>query len=205
MHFTPPPGWESTKGFLSDREAEALFQAAAAAATEGPLLEIGSYCGKSTVCLAMAIGDRDSVVFALDHHRGSEEHQPGQFYFDPELYDEQQGAVDTFRAFRRTIESFGLTERVIPVVSTSERVAAHWTTPLALVFIDGGHSLDAALQDYRCWSGHLRRGGTLAIHDVYPDASRGGQAPYAIYRLALDSGLFEEIGRTDSLALLRKL
>ena len=205
MLFTPPPGWESTKGFLSDREAEALFQAAAAAAPEGPLLEIGSYCGKSTVCLALAIGDQDSVVFALDHHRGSEEHQPGELYFDPDLYDEQQGAVDTFRAFRRTIERFGLAERVIPVVSTSERVAARWTTPLAMVFIDGGHSLDAALQDYRCWSGHLRRGGTLAIHDVYPDASKGGQAPYAIYRLALDSGLFEEIGRTDSLALLRKL
>jgi predicted O-methyltransferase YrrM len=205
LHFAPPPGWESVKGFLSDREAEALFQAAAAAAPKGPLLEIGSYCGKSTVCLAMAIGEGDSVVFALDHHRGSEEHQPGEFYFDPELYDDQQGAVDTFRAFRRTIESCGIAERVIPVVSTSERVAAHWTTPLAMVFIDGGHSLDAALQDYRCWTGHLLRSGTLAIHDVYPDASKGGQAPYAIYRLALESGLFAEIGRTESLVLLEKL
>ena len=204
MRFTPPPGWESIKGFLSDREAEALFQAAAAAAPKGPILEIGSYCGKSTVCLALGIGDCESVVFALDHHRGSEEHQPGESYFDPDLYDEQQGAVDTFRAFRRTIERSGVAERVIPVVATSDKVAAYWTTALAMVFIDGGHSLDAALQDYRCWSHHLRRGGTLAIHDVYPDASKGGQAPYTIYRLALDSGLFEEIGRTESLDLLKR-
>lgn len=205
MRFRPPPGWESIKGFLSESEADALYQAAAAAAPKGPILEVGSYCGKSTVCLALGIGEQDSVVFALDHHRGSEEHQPGELYFDPDLYDEQQGAVDTFRAFRRNIENCGVAERVIPVVSHSERSAAHWTTPLAMVFIDGGHSLDAALQDYRCWTVHLRRRGTLAIHDVYPDAGKGGQAPYAVYRLALDSGLFEEIGRTESLALLKRL
>lgn len=145
------------------------------------------------------------MVFALDHHRGSEEHQPGEAFFDPELFDEQHDVVDTFRHFRHNIDRAGLGDRVIPIVTGSAQAARYWTTPLGMVFIDGGHSLDAALEDYRCWSGHIRRGGTLAIHDVYPDAATGGQAPYAVYRLALDSGLFEEIRRVDSLALLRKL
>ena len=145
------------------------------------------------------------MVFALDHHRGSEEHQPGEAFFDPELYDEQYAAVDTFRSFRHNIEQAGISDRVIPIVAGSAAAARHWSTRLGMVFIDGGHSLDAALEDYRCWSGHLCRGGILAIHDVYPDAAAGGQAPYAVYRLALDSGLYEEIRRVDSLALLRKL
>jgi predicted O-methyltransferase YrrM len=205
LPFSPPPFWQDIKGFLSDGEAEALFKAAAAAAPLGPILEVGSYCGKSTLCLALGVGDTDSVVFALDHHRGSEEHQPGECFYDPDLYDERLGVVDTFREFRRTMDRSGLGDRVVSLVATSERAAAYWTTPLAMLFIDGGHSLDAALTDYRCWTGHLRRGGTLAIHDVYPDAAAGGQAPYAVYRLAVDSGLFAELDRVDSLAVLRKL
>ena len=205
MQFAPPPGWESIKGFLSDGEADALFCAACDAAQLGPILEIGSYCGKSTLCLAQGVGDSGSPVFALDHHRGSEEHQPGEFFFDADLFDEQLTTVDTFREFRRNIESAGFGDRVIPIVATSQRAAAFWTTPLGMVFIDGGHSLEAALTDYRCWAGHLRRQGVLAIHDVYDDAGGGGQAPYAVYRLALDSGLFEELRRVDSLAILRKL
>ena len=145
-----------------------------------------------------------STVFALDHHRGSEEHQPGEMFHDPDLYDSQYAVVDTFRAFRHNIESAGMSDRVIPLVTTSERAAAHWTTPLGMVFIDGGHSLDAALTDYRCWSGRIVRGGILAIHDVYENAAEGGQAPRAIYQMALDSGLYELQGRADSLALLLK-
>jgi predicted O-methyltransferase YrrM len=205
LSFSPPPAWENIKGFLSDGEAAALFEAAAGAAALGPILEIGSYCGKSTVCLALGIGSQDSVVFALDHHQGSEEHQPGECFHDPAFFDDTSMSVDTFREFRRSLKSTGVSKRVVPIVATSAQVAGYWTTPLGMVFVDGGHSLDAALTDYRCWSGHIRRGGTLAIHDVFPDASAGGQAPYAIYRLALDSGLFEEMQRIESLALLRKL
>jgi predicted O-methyltransferase YrrM len=205
VHFAPPAGWAAIKGFLSDGEADALFCAARDAGPMGPVLEIGSYCGKSTLCLAQGIGSSGSVVFAVDHHRGSEEHQPGECFFDPDLYDRQRAVVDTFREFRRNIDRAGLNDRVIPVVTDSRHAAAHWTTPIAMLFIDGGHSLDAALEDYRCWAGFLRRGGTLAIHDVYEDAAAGGQAPYAVYRLALDSGLFEEVRRVESLAVLRKL
>jgi hypothetical protein len=94
---------------------------------------------------------------------------------------------------------------VVPVVASSAAAARHWQTPLAMLFIDGGHSLEAALDDYRCWAGQLQRGGILAIHDVYADAGEGGQAPRAIYRLALQSGLFALIEQVGSLAGLRRL
>ncbi len=205
MSFNPPPGWEQTKGFLADDEAATLHTAALEASLLGPVLEIGSYCGKSTICLAQACLERGSVVFALDHHRGSEEHQHGEMFHDPDLYDEGEGVVDTFNEFRRTIRNAGLDDWVVPIVAGSKLAARHWTTTLGMVVIDGGHSLDAALMDYRSWAGHIVRGGILAIHDVFPDAAKGGQAPYAIFRLALESGLFDEIDRVNSLALLRRL
>ena len=205
MSFTPPLDLDQVKGFLSQAEAEALYHAVHEVGAMGPVLEIGSYCGKSTICLALACREHDTVVYALDHHRGSEEHQKGEFFHDPELFDAGEDKVDTFREFRRNIDAAGLTDSVVPVVASSEVASRHWGTGLSLVFIDGGHSLDAALTDYRSWAGHIVRGGILAIHDIFPDASRGGQAPYAIYRMAQSSGLFEDIARVDTLALLRRL
>ena len=205
MAFSPPAAWQEIKGFLAEDEASALHRYAAASCCHGPILEIGSYCGKSTICLGLACRDSHAVVYALDHHRGSEEHQRGEMFHDPDLFDAGVDALDTFREFRRNISNAGLNDTVIPVVAASALAARQWQTPLAMVFIDGGHSLDAALTDYRCWAGHLIKGGVLAIHDIFPDAAKGGQAPYAIYRMALDSGLFEETERVNTLALLRRL
>ncbi len=200
-----PAGLDQIKGFLAPDEAEALYTQALAACPLGPVLEIGSYCGKSTIYLGLACREANSTVFALDHHRGSEEHQQGEFFYDPELFDTAQGQVDTFREFRNNIANAGLNEVVVPVVASSGTASRHWRTPLGMLFIDGGHSLEAALTDYRCWEPHLLRGGVLAIHDVFEDAHAGGQAPYAIYRMARASGLFEDIRRVNSLALLRRL
>lgn len=196
---------DSIKGFLAADEAGALYRHAREACPRGPVLEVGSYCGKSTVCLGLACRDLGGTVYALDHHRGSEEHQAGEMFHDPALYDAGAGLVDTLGEFRRNMRSAELEETVVPVVSSSAVVARHWRTPLAMVFIDGGHSLDAALADYRCWSAHLLQGGILAIHDLFPDPREGGQAPWAIYRLALDSGLFEAVERVGTLGVLRRL
>ena len=193
------------KGFLAPDEADALYQYALQASTAGPVLEIGSYCGKSTVCLGLACQRNGSILFALDHHRGSEEHQIGEMFHDPELFDSQAETMDSFREFRRNIRAAGLEEVVVPIVAGSAAAARHWNTPLGMVFIDGGHSLEAALTDYRCWAPHVARGGVLAIHDLFADAYRGGQAPYAVYRMALASGLFESIDQVNSLGLLLRL
>ncbi|MEQ9462150.1 MAG: class I SAM-dependent methyltransferase [Haliea sp.] len=200
-----PPDIDTIKGFLLPAEAETLYRRALAASARGPLLEIGSYCGKSTIYLGLAARQHHGTVFALDHHRGSEEHQRGEMFHDPALYDADLALVDTFREFRRNISRAGLDDVVVPIVAGSAAAARHWQTPLAMLFIDGGHSLDAALTDYRCWAGHLQREGILAIHDVYPDPAAGGQAPRAIHRLALQSGLFTHCEQVDSLAILRRL
>jgi len=193
------------KGFLAEDEAEALYHHALDASRNGAVLEIGSYCGKSTIYLGLACQQNKATVFALDHHRGSEEHQIGEYFHDPDLYDDGEGKVDTFKEFRRNIRNARLDETVVPVVAGSEAAARQWQTPLAMVFIDGGHSLEAALTDYRCWTAHLLRGGILAIHDLFEDAHAGGQAPFAVYRMAKASGLFEDLGQINSLGLLRRL
>lgn len=200
-----PADIDQIKGFLAADEAQALFEQALRASAMGPVLEIGSYCGKSTLYLGLACRTHNSTVFALDHHRGSEEHQQGEFFHDPDLYDAGEGVMDTFREFRRNIRRAGLDDVVVPVVAGSEAAARHWQTPLAMVFIDGGHSLEAALTDYRCWMPHLMRGGVLAIHDLFDDPHKGGQAPYAVYRMALASGLFKNLGQVNSLGLLLRL
>ncbi len=200
-----PSDIDSIRGFLPAAEAEALYHAALEASATGPVLEVGSYCGKSTVYLGLACRQTGSTVFALDHHRGSEEHQPGELFHDPELYDAEYGVMDSLREFRRNIARAGLERVVVPVVSDSATAARHWRTPLGMLFIDGGHSLDAALADYRCWSGHLLQGGILAIHDLYDRPHEGGQAPMALWRMALASGLYRPERRVDSLGLLRRL
>jgi predicted O-methyltransferase YrrM len=200
-----PADIDQIKGFLAEDEAQALYQHALQASERGPVLEIGSYCGKSTIYLGLACARNNGVVFALDHHRGSEEHQLGEFFHDPDLFDAGEGVMDTFKEFRRNMRRAGLDNTVVPVVAGSELAARSWQTPLAMVFIDGGHSLEAALTDYRCWTPHLMRGGILAIHDLFNDAHAGGQAPYAVYRMALASGLFEKLEQVNSLGLLRRL
>ena len=196
---------ETVKGFLDPVEGEALYDYCKSVAELGPVLEVGSYCGKSAVYLGEACREANSILFALDHHRGSEEHQLGEEYHDPDLFDETDGLMDSFRAFRRTMRQADLEDIVVPVVASSSVAARAWQTGLAMVFIDGGHSLSAAMTDYRSWAGHILGGGILAIHDIFPDPEEGGQAPFEIYKLALASGLFEEIRMVKTLAVLRRV
>ena len=198
-----PPGPE-VRGFLSDPGGTALFEAACEAGPLGPILEVGSWCGRSTIWLAQGAQQAETVVFALDHHRGSEEHQPGEMFHDPDLVD-ADGRVDTLREFRRNVYRAGVEPYVIPIVAGTEQTAPFFRPDLGMLFIDGGHSLGAALTDWRSFGQCVLPGGILAIHDVFPDASKGGQAPYTIWRLALDSGLFEERDTTESLRTLRRL
>jgi len=198
---------QSVKGFLADDEGQALARHAlkAAEAATGAFVEIGSWCGRSSVYLGRAARDVGRVLFAIDHHRGSEEHQPGEGYHDPDLFDAELGRVDTLPALRRTIALADLEQHVIPVVGPSATIGASWSAPLGFVFIDGGHAIDTALADYRAWAGHVARGGLLAIHDVFPDPKDGGRPPYEIWKLAVASGLFEPVERINTLEILRRL
>ena len=195
---------DSVKGFLAADEGEALYNYCREAAGLGPCLEIGSYCGKSTVYLGQACLEVGGTLFALDHHRGSEEHQLGEEYHDPALFDTAAGLMDSFREFRLTLARAGLEAHVVPLVAPSAVAARHWATPLGMVFIDGGHSFEAAETDYACWSPHIVPGGILAIHDLFFDPEAGGQAPVTIYRKAIDTGLFEVLPVVNTLGILRR-
>ncbi len=171
----------------------------------GPVLEIGSYCGKSTVYLGVACKVAGSTLFAVDHHRGSEEHQLGEEYHDPDLYDGEAGLMDSFREFRATMRAADLEDTVVPIVASSAVASKNWATPLGMVFIDGGHSMEAAVTDYESWAHHVVPGGILAIHDIFPDPADGGQAPYTIYRSAISSGLFDAEPMVKTLGILRRV
>jgi MMP 1-O-methyltransferase len=203
MTFRAPLDLATVKGFMPEAEGEALY-AAAMAAPPGPMLEVGSYCGKSAVYLGVAARARGGLVFTIDHHRGSEELQPGWEHHDPETWDARAGAIDTLPFLRETLRRAGLETCVVPMVGQSAAIAAVWATPLALVFIDGGHGMEPALADYRGWSAHVMPGGLLAIHDVFPDPKDGGRPPYEIYKLALQSGRFFEVSATGSLRVLKR-
>ncbi|MFI1468921.1 class I SAM-dependent methyltransferase [Streptomyces wuyuanensis] len=199
--------FEAAKGFMPAAEGLALYAAAVAAGELGlPLLEVGTYCGRSTILLADAAREAGTVAVTVDHHRGSEEQQPGWDYHDPELVDPEVGRMDTLPAFRRTLHAAGLEDHVIAVVGRSPQVAKVWGREVGLVFVDGGHTDEHATNDYEGWAPHLAEGGLLVIHDVFPDPvdEWTGQAPYRIYLRALASGAFTEVSATDSLRVLRR-
>jgi hypothetical protein len=199
----------AAKGFMPPDEGDALFDAAfaAGAAVPGlPFLEVGSYCGRSTVWLGGAARLSGSVLFAVDHHRGSEENQAGWEHHDTSVVDPRTGKMDTLPTFRDTIHDAGLEDVVFAVVGRSAAVAAHWASPLAFLFIDGGHGDEPARQDYEGWTPHVALGGTLAIHDVFPDPVDGGRPPYErIFTPAIESGRFQPVSATGSLRVLRRV
>src|SRR3954449_5169767 len=192
---------EAAKGFLPADEADALYDAAWAMAPHGPLLEVGTYCGKSATFLGAAARARGGVAVTVDHHRGSEENQPGWEWHDPELVDPAVGVIDTMPFLRHTMHAAGLYDVVVAIVGRSRTVASLWSTPLAMLFIDGGHTEEHAQNDYQGWTPFVSPGGLLAIHDVFPDPADGGQAPYHVYQRALADG-FTETRHVGSLRVL---
>ncbi|MFG2321596.1 class I SAM-dependent methyltransferase [Streptomyces sp. NPDC048568] len=211
MSAPPAPdalaAFEAAKGFMPVHEGRALYAAAVEAGGLGlPLLEVGTYCGRSTVLLADAARRAGVTALTVDHHRGSEEQQPGWDYHDPETVDPELGVMDTLPTFRRTLHRAGLEEHVVALVGRSPQVAALWNSPLGLVFVDGGHTDEHANADYEGWAPHVADGGLLVIHDVFPRPADEftGQAPYRVYLRALASGAFTEVSVTDSLRVLRR-
>jgi len=193
----------ATKGFMPEDEGLALHEAGLAGGAVGPLLEVGTYCGKSAVYLGAAARAAGTVLFTIDHHRGSEENQAGWEHHDASVIDPRTGRMDTLPFFRRTIERAGLEDDVVAVIGTSVTVARVWRIPVAFLFIDGGHAEDVAMADYARWSGFVAPGGVLAIHDVFEDPADGGQAPFHVWQRAVADG-FTPTSTTGSLRVLRR-
>ncbi|WP_245154960.1 class I SAM-dependent methyltransferase [Nocardioides sp. 1609] len=197
----------AAKGFMPPAEGLLLHRYAVERVAHGPLLEVGTYCGKSAVYLGAAARDSGApgaVVLTVDHHRGSEENQAGWEHHDPTLVDPDLGLMDTLPVFRRTIAEAGLEDLVVALVGRSTTVSAHWRTPLSLLFIDGGHAEEHAQNDYTGWAPWVMTGGLLVIHDVFPDPADGGRPPYHVFLRALEGGAFTEVEALGSMRVLRR-
>jgi len=192
------------KGFLDDEEGLRLYALARECAHLGPVLEVGSYCGKSSVYLGSGAREAAGTLICVDHHRGSEEHQPGELYHDPNLFDPDAQRMDSLVELRRTLRRAELEDTALILVASSQRAASIWGTPLGMVFIDGGHSHAQAQADYEGWAHHVAPGGVLCIHDLFPNPDEGGQAPIEIYRRGLASGMFDALPSTKTLGVLRR-
>jgi predicted O-methyltransferase YrrM len=195
---------EQVVGFMPADEGRALYDAAVRYLDGGVAVEIGTYCGKSTVMLGAAAAATGSVLYTVDHHHGSEEHQAGWEFHDTSMVDPVSGRFDTLPTFRRTLDAAGLDDTIVAVVGRSPVVARGWQSPLQLLFIDGGHSETAAQQDLEGWAKWVAAGGALVIHDVFPDPRDGGRPPYNIYCRAVESGHFTEVGSMGSLRVLER-
>jgi predicted O-methyltransferase YrrM len=195
---------EAAKGFMPPAEGRALHETALEYGARGPILEVGTYCGKSAIYLGAAARTVGSVVVTVDHHHGSEENQAGWEYHDDTLVDPATGRMDTLPTFRKTIVSAGLEDHVVAVVATSATASTLWARPLGMLFIDGGHAEDLAQADYDGWARHVMTGGALAFHDIFPDPADGGQAPYRVYQRALETGEWTERRVEGSLRVLER-
>jgi predicted O-methyltransferase YrrM len=194
----------AAKGFMPEDEGAFLFATAVRHLAAGPCLEVGTYCGKSAIYLGAAARATSSVVFTLDHHRGSEENQAGWEHHDPTLVDPELGVMDTLPVFRHTIARAGLEDQVVAVVGRSTTVSSHWRTPLSLLFIDGGHAEEHAQNDYSGFARWVQPGGVLVIHDVFERPEDGGQAPFHVWQRAVAGGSFRPVGTVGSMRVLTR-
>ncbi len=187
---------------MEEDEAKRLYSVALDASENGAVLEIGSYCGKSAYVIGSACQRNNSILFTIDHHKGSEEQQPGEEYFDSQLFDKNLSQMNTFPFLQQTLIKSHLEDVVVPIIASSSVVGKFWTTPLSMVFIDGGHSFEAAIIDYLTWKDHVLPGGFLVFHDIFLDSKKGGQAPRQVYDIARECNDFDELEMTQTLGVL---
>ena len=195
-------GIEKIKGFMPPHEGEVLIKWASKFSIKGVIMEIGTYCGKSSIYLSVGAKKNNQIVFTLDHHLGSEEHQINEEYFDKEIYDYSEKRVNTLPLLIQNINHFKI-ENIVPIISESTKASINWDTNLGILFIDGGHSFESANNDYLCWEPKIIKGGALIIHDIFENPSDGGQAPYEIYQKALKNN-YKVYERVDTLVCLIK-
>jgi|tagenome__1003787_1003787.scaffolds.fasta_scaffold20935056_2 hypothetical protein len=180
--------FKRTQGMTNLKEASLLYELAREARI-GCIVEVGSYRGRSTVALGLGSMDGNRLpVFAIEPHEQFRGVLGGQF-----------GAEDRGAFFRAMLDS--ACYQVVRLVNlSSEIVAAQWTKPVGLLWIDGDHSYEGVKRDFSCWSPHLTDNATVAFDDA-TDPTIG---PYKIIAELLQSGLFQKIETVNKITVLRK-
>jgi MMP 1-O-methyltransferase len=178
-------------GWLTDAEKEFLYNAAKHCTGKGVIVEIGSWKGKSTICLAKGSKAGNNVkVYAIDPHTGSSR------------YREKYGDVWSFEEFKENIRRAGVEDIVIPIVKTSENAARDWDgKPVELLWIDGAHEYEMVKLDFDLWSPYLIEGGIIAFHDTIGWPGSKKVVKENIYK----SHNFANVGFIGSLTYARKV
>lgn len=190
-------------GWLTPGEAAALLELAMDGPGEGAVVEIGSFAGKSLVCLAGGARLRGpGRVVSIDPHGGSGEHQPGGAEARDAYWNEREERLDTLPVLRRNLRACGLLEHVEIVVGTSHAAAEAWSGPIRVLFIDGGHDYAQVARDLRDWTPWVCEGGTVAVHDYGADAWPGVSRAVDEW-LALQTG-FEPVRIEGEMLLVRR-
>ena len=122
------------KGFLSDKEAKKLQELFLNVHHLGSVLEIGTYCGKSTLNFGLIAKKIGGLIYTVDHHTGSEEHQLGEEYHDEDLYDDRIGRFNTLPEFLKNIKSSNLFNYVIPIINNSKEASKTFFESIGLLF-----------------------------------------------------------------------
>ena len=190
------------KGFMPEHEGNALFQWAKNFSKLGPIMEIGTYCGKSSLYLSLGAKKNNEYVYTIDHHLGSEEHQFNEEYFDEEIYDYKNNRVNTLPLLIKNINKCKA-ENIVPIIGESKLLSKNWQSNISMLFIDGGHSYESANNDYKYWESKIITDGCLVIHDIFENPNEGGQAPYKIFQKALKNK-YKLYERVDTIACLIK-
>jgi MMP 1-O-methyltransferase len=142
-------------GWLTPGEADLLYSLAKKTNGLGRIVEIGSWKGRSTICLATGAQEagREKII-AIDPHLGSPEHQ------------RQDPNINTLADFKNNITVAGLIEAVDLKVMTSKEAAASFTLPVEFCFIDGAHEYESVKEDYDLWFPKIINNGFIAFHDT---------------------------------------
>jgi hypothetical protein len=142
------------EGWLSTAEARLLYNRALECRGRGKIVEIGSWKGKSTICLARGSMEGHGVqIHAIDPHTGSTEHH------------EAFGKVWTFDEFQRNVKNARVDHMITPHVDFSYNVARDFSHPVEFIFIDGLHEYEGVKIDFDLWYPKVVDGGYVAFHD----------------------------------------
>lgn len=181
-------------GFLSACEAVALYRTARRLQGQAVVVEIGSWKGKSTFCIAKGLAS--GLVYAIDPFDASGDEVSAA------VYQAQKGAIPLLEQFQSFMKRGGVAEKIVPLVGLSTEFTEKFTK-IDFLFIDGDHSIESCDFDYTHFAPKIVSGGYVAFHD-FGDGREGVGPNWVIHNKVLPSGEYEFVGLYDSLWVGRK-
>jgi predicted O-methyltransferase YrrM len=156
------------------------------------IVEIGSYCGRSTVVLgSVARAMSDNVrIYAIDPHDG----KVGA------LDQGIQTVAPTLERFRHNINDAGLTDLVEVIQKFSYEV--EWSQkPIHLLFIDGLHDYTNVARDFFHFAEWVAPNGYVTFHD-YADYYPGVKT---FVNELLSQGQYQMVNRASSMIVVKRI